>query len=51
MHNNRLSQALFQKRTTQNHIDTKNQFLDPKLVGFGILHIKIGLELSKLWEK
>ena len=31
--------------------DTKNQFLDPKLVEFGILNVKIGLELSKLWQK
>ena len=29
--------------------DTKNQFLDPELVGFGSLNVKIGLELSKLW--
>ena len=30
--------------------DTKNQLLDPKLVGFGSLNIKIGLELTKLWQ-
>ena len=30
--------------------DTKNQFLDPNLVGFGSLNVKIGLELTKLWQ-
>ena len=30
--------------------DSKNQFLDPKLVGFGSLNVKIGLELTKLWQ-
>ena len=31
-------------------LDTKNQFLDPKLVRFGGLNVKIGLELTKLWQ-
>ena len=30
--------------------DTKNQFLDPKFVGFGSLNVKIKLELTKLWQ-
>ena len=30
--------------------DSKNQFLDPKLVGFGSLNVKIGLKLWKLWQ-
>ena len=33
------------------NFDIKNQFLDPKLVGFGSLNVKIGLELWKLWKK
>ena len=30
--------------------NSKNQFLDPKLVGFGSLNVKIGLELTKLLQ-
>ena len=30
--------------------DTKNEFLDLNLVGFGSLNVKIGRELTKLWQ-
>ena len=30
--------------------DTKNQLIDPKIVGFGSLYVKIGRELTKLWQ-
>ena len=33
----------------ESYFDTKYQFLDPKLVGFGGLNVKIGAELTKLW--
>ena len=29
---------------------TKNEFLDLNLVGFGSLNVKIGRELTKLWQ-
>ena len=30
--------------------DSKNQFLDPKLVRFGCLNVKIGRDMTKLWH-
>ena len=37
-----LCQAVIHKQT-MGYFDIKNQFLDPKLVGFGSLNVKIGL--------